>query len=275
MLFKWMYFNKLTKIITNYNLLPNIHQFAKNHSIHIEYFNFNEGNKINLIKLEKSIKPGKTLLYFNHVSYPEGNLIPLKKIIKSAHSHNSVCGFNFSNSLHVLHIDFSTIDADFIILSSNKIYGHSAQQAVFFKQKLLPDILFEELFFQSKRDYGTEHTHSILSFVHGLKYAVQARTQLIAKYNLFKTQLEENLKGLPKINLLTNKGIENIFSFKTEYIEFLEHKLDIEGITADVINKKNENTSLVILSFSALNTTEEIYFFVQKLKKILHIETDM
>jgi cysteine desulfurase len=252
-----------------------------------------DGN-IDYIDLEKMLQgvTDKTLVSLMHINNETGSILDLQKV--STLCQEQHCLFHSDTVQGVAHfkINLQQTPIDFITASAHKFHGPKGVGFAYFKKGtgINPMLIGGEQ--ERGARAGTENIHSIIGMEKALQIAYDNLDDDIKYIQGLKTYFINEIKRrIPQIGfnascdqkLKSSYIILNI-RFPKE-IKMLLFNLDLKGIAASggsacqsgstkgshvlntILNKKETQHTSVRLSFSKLNTKEEIDYVINVLKE--------
>jgi cysteine desulfurase/selenocysteine lyase len=97
----------------------------------------NEKGEIEIASLEGLISSKTKLITMAHISNVLGSINPIEKVIRTAHEYNIPVLIDAAQSVQHLPIDVQSLDCDFLVFSSHKIYGPTGIGILYGKEKWL------------------------------------------------------------------------------------------------------------------------------------------
>jgi cysteine desulfurases, SufS subfamily len=236
------------------------------------------------------------LVAITHASNALGTINPVKKVTELAHKAGAVVLIDGAQSTVHLNIDVQSIDCDFFVFSSHKVYGPTGVGVLYGKLKLLQempvyqgggemikDVGFEKITYNDlpyKFEAGTPNIADVIAFKTALEFANRTGKDLIRKHEEellhYATNALEEIPGLKIIGKAKEKV--SLISFVIDNI----HPQDI-GILLDnkgVAVRTGHHCAQPLMdcyripgttraSFAVYNTTEEIDVLIKALHKAI------
>ena len=112
----------LTELEHHSNYVP-WHYLRKSKGIKIELAEINENGEVTLESIEKKITKKTKIIAITHLSNVTGAILPVKEIIKLAHSKGIPVLIDGCQSAPHLKLDMQDLDCDFYAISCHKMYG--------------------------------------------------------------------------------------------------------------------------------------------------------
>jgi cysteine desulfurase/selenocysteine lyase len=99
-----------------------------------------ESREIRLEDLEALISPKTKLIALAHASNVLGTINPVEDVIRLAHAHDIPVLIDAAQSVQHIPIDVQSLDCDFLVFSSHKMYGPTGVGVLYGKEKLLEEL---------------------------------------------------------------------------------------------------------------------------------------
>ena len=276
--------------IEHHAVLHPINQLKKEFNIQVIYLDLDENGGIDFLQLETILTSSeeKKLVSLMYVNNEIGTILNVQKVGELCQQNNAL--FHTDAVQAVGHIQFNTEYLDFFAASAHKFHGPKGVGFAFIKKGfgILPLIFGGEQ--ERGARAGTENVHSILGMDTALQLSYNQLNKTAAHIQQLKNYLIESLKlNFPTIqfNGLTSENdscfhILNI-RFDKEY-PMLLFNLDLKGIAVSggsacqsgsnkgshvlntILNEKEAKNTSLRISFSKLNTLEEMDYFIETLK---------
>lgn len=258
--------------------------------IRVEYVNIKKNGDVDLEHLRVLLLDDeKTLVSLMHVNNEIGNILPLQETAFICRQNNAFFHSDTVQSIAYFDIDVKNLQIDFLSCSAHKFHGPKGIGFLYAKESLnLTGYILGGNQEKGLRG-GTENTVGVIGLEKallesknkkGFEVLFELKQYLINK--LEKNNFDYSING----SLNSSPSILNI-SFQTERdVSMLLFNLDLEGIAISGgsactsggskgshvlkhIGTSMENPAIRI-SFSTLNTKEEIDQLVAVFKKLLH-----
>lgn len=275
----------------------NIFKDLEKKGYEVTYLSVNSDGKINLDELESIIREDTILVSIMMVNNEVGTIQPIKGISNIIKQHNN-CFFHVDGvqAFGKIHCYPKKYGIDLFTISSHKIHGPKGIGALYINK----DILIEPLLLGGGQENGIRSGTENVPAIVGMGKAVENINQ---KFEddikiLYKLREKTKVKILDNINNVHINGPDNkdetaphILSVSFEDIkgEVLLHSLEQDSIyvsTGSACSSKKKGQSHVLksmgisnslmegtmrISFSILNTEEEIDLFIKALKKRVNL----
>ena len=221
----------LTELEHHSNYVP-WHYLRKSKGIKIEFAEINENGEVTLDSIEKKITKKTKIIAITHLSNVTGAILPVKEIIKLAHSKGIPVLIDGCQSAPHLKLDMQDLDCDFYAISCHKMYGPTGLGILYAKKKWLEELPP----YQGKGGMINEVKKESISYG-DLPNKFEAGTMATAQVIAF----DESIKFLNKI------GIENIVKHENELMDYGQELLRRNNSVTLIGNPKNKGA---VLSFT-------------------------
>lgn len=282
----------LTKSEHASNILPWF-ELADEIGIVIKYIPLDENLKITMDAVKESITEKTKVISIAHITNVVGDIRPIEKITKYAHSKGIVVVVDGAQSVPHIEYDVSAMDIDFLAFSAHKMYGPTGVGILYGKYELLNNIkptqfgggmnsvfnndgfrIYNEL--PSLLEAGTPNIAGVIGFGKVLEYIQNIGINKISKYELeLKKYALEKLKQVPNIILYNEKSESSIITFnmKDIFAQDLAIYLNKYNICvragnhcAKILKDELGIKNTCRMSIAIYNTTEEIDELINVLK---------
>ena len=221
----------LTELEHHSNYVP-WHYLRKSKGIKIEFAEINENGEVTLESIEKKITKKTKIIAITHLSNVTGAILPVKEIIKLAHSKGIPVLIDGCQSAPHLKLDMQDLDCDFYAISCHKMYGPTGLGILYAKKKWLEELPP----YQGGGGMINEVKKESISYG-DLPNKFEAGTMATAQVIAF----DESIKFLNKI------GIENIVKHENELMDYGQELLRRNNSVKLIGNPKNKGA---VLSFT-------------------------
>ncbi len=177
----------------------------------------NDDGSLNIDAFHNLLNSKTKLIAITHVSNSLGTVIPLKEIIKAAHSNNTLVLVDGAQALSHLKVDVIDLDCDFYAFSAHKVYGPMGIGGLYGKEKLLNEmppyqgggemistVSFEKTVYNElpfKFEAGTPNAGGTIAFAAALNYldglgidTIEAYEKELLDYATQKLQEKPNIR---------------------------------------------------------------------------------
>lgn len=232
---------------------------------------------------------GRTLISLMHVNNEIGNINDITMISTIAKKYNAFFHCDAVQSVGLLDIDLQKNNVDLLTASAHKFNGLRGAGFLFCRDNIDLEPLLDGGLQENHKRAGTENLPAIIFMQKSLEMNVNDKEKLTKLKSLkeyFMQKIKEEIKGIKFIGNLQNSSpsIINISLNTKKKIDSILLLLEMENIfvssgsscksgsnqISSVIKCINEDFYPNIrISFSKENKSEEIDFFISKLKYIL------
>ena len=282
----------LTELEHHSNYVP-WHFLRKAKNIKIEFAEINNDGEITLEAIEKKITGKTKIISVTHLSNVTGAILPIKEIVRLAHSKNIPVLIDGCQGAPHLKLDMQELDCDFYAISGHKMYGPTGIGVLYAKKKWLEDlppyqggggmirevkkqgITYGEL--PNKYEAGTMATAQVIAFNESIKFMEKIGIDNIQKHE--KELMDYGLEKLRKnnsVNIIGNpKKKGGVISFTIEGIHphDIATILDEDGVAiraghhcCQILHDKLNIPATARASFGIYNTKEDIDKLDQSIK---------
>lgn len=246
--------------------------------------------------IEDLINEKTKLISFVHISNTLGTINDVEYLINLAKKYNLITILDASQSIQHTKIDVQNLDIDFMVFSAHKVYAPTGVGVLYGKESLLLklppyqgggdmilSVSFEQTIFNElpfKYEAGTINIEGIIGLGFAIDYLNTLDIEKINQYETYLTKYCENkLKEIDEITIIgnsLNKVSSNSFIIDQIHPHDIGSMLDNYGVAVrtghhctEPIMKRFGIPATTRSSVCFYNTTEEIDFFVEKLKIII------
>lgn len=255
----------------------------------------NDDGELIIEEFEKKITERTKLISVIHISNVLGTINPIKKIIEIARKYDIPVLIDAAQSIQHTHIDVQELDCDFLVFSGHKIYGPNGMGVLYGKEKwldvmppyhgggeMISSVSFEKTTFNGlpfKFEAGTPDYIGSVALATALDYVSDIGIDKIAAYedSLLKYAMDKmsDIENIRFIGTAADKS--SVISFLINNIHPFDMGtlLDRMGIAirtghhcAEPLMHRFGIEGTMRISFAPYNTFEEIYTFVETIKKL-------
>ena len=239
----------LTELEHHSNYVP-WHYLRKSKGIKIEFAEINENGEVTLESIEKKITKKTKIIAITHLSNVTGAILPVKEIIKLAHSKGIPVLIDGCQSAPHLKLDMQDLDCDFYAISCHKMYGPTGLGILYAKKKWLEELppyqggggMINEVKKESisygdlpnKFEAGTMATAQVIAFDESIKFLNEIGIENIVKHeNELMDYGQELLRRNNSVTLIgnpKNKGAVLSFTMKDIHPHDIATILDEDGV---------------------------------------------
>ena len=285
----------LTEMEHHSNIVP-WQMIAEEKGAIIKVIPVSDSGELILDELETLVNENTEIVALNYISNSLGTVNPIKEIIELAHQAGAKVLIDAAQAAPHLKIDVQELDADFLALSSHKMYGPTGVGILYGKRELLEYMnpyqgggeMIKEVHFSGttyndipyKFEAGTPNIADVIAFGAAIDFVEKIGHKTI---QIHETDLLINaILGLSKIDgfnpVGTTENKASVVSFNIEGIHSYDLGiwLDARGIavrtghhcTQPLMDRMGlEGT--IRASFAVYNSLEEIEYFLDSLEEII------
>ncbi|MCB0494922.1 MAG: cysteine desulfurase [Cyclobacteriaceae bacterium] len=281
--------------IEHHSVLDSLEWISKNTKVKIHYLSVDEKGNCDLEELEKGLKAGKkTLVSLMHGNNEIGNLLDLKKVGDLCLSNNALFHTDMVQTLGHYPISLNALPIDFASASAHKIHGPKGSGFLYIKNKagkLRP--YFHGGAQERGLRGGTENILGIIGMAKAFEVARNTMDDQKALIAGLKNRMIEQLNSqIPSVqyNGLSGQSdgcMYNILNVQLPgpYDNTLLFNLDLMKIAVSegsacssgasegshvlrAMGQSENNFNNIRISFSKMNTTEEIDYAAKAIAKV-------
>lgn len=250
--------------------------------------------QIDLSKLKDLLSHRTKLVSVVHVSNVLGIVNPIQEIISAAHHVGAKVVIDAAQSAVHLPLDVQTLNCDFLVFSSHKLYGPTGVGVLYGKKELLKQmppyqgggdmiqtVSFEKTTYQEpplRFEAGTPMIAEVIGLGAAIDYIQSYSNKAIAEHE--RGLIELALQSLPAdVQLLgPDQGRTSLLTFHVPGVHPLDLAtlLDVQGVAirsghlcAQPLLRHFGISTALRLSVAPYNTADEIRYFCDSLKKII------
>jgi len=263
----------------------------------LEYVGIDERGFLDVEYLIELISSRKVkLVSISHMSNVLGTIVPIERIIKTAHQYEIPVIVDGAQSVPHMPVDAKNLDCDFLVFSAHKMLGPTGVGVLYAKKELLEkmkpfmgggDMIKEVFKFHTnynevpyKFEAGTPNIADVVGFGAAVDYLEKIGMENIRKHEIYLTEYAlESMQSLKYITIygpMDSKFRGGVISFNIADI----HPHDLATIMNDhgIAIRSGHHCAQVLMqrldvpatsraSFYIYNTKEEIDKFVNAIKE--------
>ena len=263
----------------------------------LEYVGIDESGFLDVEYLIELISSRKVkLVSISHMSNVLGTIVPIERIIKTAHQYDIPVIVDGAQSVPHMPVDAKNLDCDFLVFSAHKMLGPTGVGVLYAKKELLEkmkpfmgggDMIKEVFKFHTnynevpyKFEAGTPNIADVVGFGAAVDYLEKIGMENIRKHEIYLTEYAlESMQSLKYIIIygpMDSKFRGGVISFNIADI----HPHDLATIMNDhgIAIRSGHHCAQVLMqrldvpatsraSFYIYNTKEEIDKFVNAIKE--------
>ena len=263
----------------------------------LEYVGIDESGFLDVEYLIELISSRKVkLVSISHMSNVLGTIVPIERILKTAHQYKIPVIVDGAQSVPHMPVDAKNLDCDFLVFSAHKMLGPTGVGVLYAKKELLEkmkpfmgggDMIKEVFKFHTnynevpyKFEAGTPNIADVVGFGAAVDYLEKIGMENIRKHEIYLTEYAlESMQSLKYITIygpMDSKFRGGVISFNIADI----HPHDLATIMNDhgIAIRSGHHCAQVLMqrldvpatsraSFYIYNTKEEIDKFVNAIKE--------
>ncbi|MGI0022299.1 MAG: cysteine desulfurase [Nitrososphaeraceae archaeon] len=263
----------------------------------LEYVGIDESGFLDVEYLIELISSRKVkLVSISHMSNVLGTIVPIERIIKTAHQNDIPVIVDGAQSVPHMPVDVKNLDCDFLVFSAHKMLGPTGVGVLYAKKEFLEkmkpfmgggDMIKEVFKFHAnynevpyKFEAGTPNIADVVGFGAAVEYLEKIGMENIRKHEIYLTEYAlESMQSLKYITIygpMDSKFRGGVISFNIADI----HPHDLATIMNDhgIAIRSGHHCAQVLMqrldvpatsraSFYIYNTKEEIDKFVNAIKE--------
>ncbi len=234
-----------TKLEHHSNILP--WMFLKEFKeIKVKLVDVLPNGTIDLKDLEDKLKEEPKVLAITHISNLTGSIVPLKEIIKKAHSYGTLVVADGAQAVPHIPVDVQDLDVDFYSFSAHKMLGPMGIGVLYGKEKYLSKLppflsggdMLETLSLQYQK-------------------CQLCLKELPWKYEAGTSNVEGSAGFYEAINYLNRLGWENIINYEREILDYALKKFkEIKKAKIYGPEKIDEKVGVIPFNIEGYSPTE-------------------
>ena len=263
----------------------------------LEYVGIDESGFLDIEYLIELISSRKVkLVSISHMSNVLGTIVPIERIVKTAHQYDIPVIVDGAQSVPHIPVDVKKLDCDFLVFSAHKMLGPTGVGVLYAKKELLEkmkpfmaggDMIKEVFKFHTnynevpyKFEAGTPNIADVVGFGAAVEYLEKIGMENIRNHEIYLTEYAlESMQSLKYITIygpMDSKFRGGVISFNIADI----HPHDLATIMNDhgIAIRSGHHCAQVLMqrldvpatsraSFYIYNTKEEIDKFVNAIKE--------
>jgi cysteine desulfurase len=277
-------------------VLQTLENLKKTSQIVVEMVKIDEKGHISLENLSEILRGAhlKTLVSLMHANNEIGTMIDLDAVSKLCAEHKAYFHSDTVQTIGFFRIDVQKTKIHFLNGSAHKFHGPKGIGFVYINGESTIKPFIDGGSQERNMRGGTENTAGIIGLAHALELSYQhlddRKAKIIELRNLLKTSLLEEFEDIEFIGDTEGGSYKvlNVSFPPSAKSELMLFNLDISGISASggsACSSGAEGGSHVLdalevdparkcirFSFSHLNTTEDVLFVLEKLKKMTPVK---
>lgn len=248
-------------------LLHIFRNVAEKNNIELQFVEQTEDSGIDLKHLKQLLKETKkSFVSLPHVNAVTGRLLPIRRVAELCQKYEAIFYCNISHSIGRFDLDLSRLPVDIASFSAHKTGAIRGLTAIFLKHGNLNIDLFKDFYFQEN-----QNLYALASSLVTLEIWKEKGREFNLKVNELKKYLFEKLNqaniyysSISESEVHFSPYLINI-SFKVSDFEVFCYKLDLNDVQIKPLFKDKQ----ILISFSPLNSIDEIDRFVEVCKEVV------
>ncbi len=287
----------ITELEHHSNYVP-WHYLRKSKGVKINFADVDENGDISIESIEKKITTKTKILAITHLSNVTGAILPIKEIIRLAHSKNIPVLVDGCQGAPHLKLDMQDLDCDFYAISCHKMYGPTGLGVLYAKKKWLEElppyqggggmigevkkegITFGDL--PNKYEAGTMATAQVIAFGESINFINKLGIEKIEEHERELTKYgEEILKKNNSVKLIgspKNKGSVLSFTLDGVHPHDIATILDEDGVAiraghhcCQILHEKLGLAATARASLGVYNTKDDLDQLNSSINKCIKI----
>jgi cysteine desulfurase/selenocysteine lyase len=277
------------------NILP-WQLWAQEHQGKLKVIPLLQNQSLDSDAIENLITPKTKVIAISQVSNTLGLITDIEKIKSIAKKHNLVIVVDGAQSVPHLKVDLQNLDVDFFVCSAHKLYGPTGIGLLYMSEKWLNNLpisntgggTIKTVSFKHTEyadgalrfEPGTPNISGALGFAEAVQFINDLGIDIITTHeNELVKHAQNLLLEIPEIEVYgisKHKAAVISFNIKNQHPFDVGTLLDKYGIAVRTGHHCTQPLmahlgiqGTVRISFAIYNTTSEIDFFIEKLKKII------
>ena len=291
----------LTELEHHSNYVP-WHFLRKSKNIKIQFAEINDKGEITLESIKNKITNKTKIISVTHLSNVTGAILPIKEIVKLAHSKNIPVLVDGCQGAPHLKLDMQDLDCDFYAISGHKMYGPTGIGVLYAKKKWLEElppyqggggmigevkksgITYGEL--PNKYEAGTMATAQVIAFNESIKFLEKIGIENIEKHERELLEYAKDVLGknnsIKIIGNPQNKGGVISFTIEGVHPHDIATILDEDGVAiraghhcCQILHEKLGLPATARASFGVYNTKKDVDQLsksIENCKKIFNLK---
>ncbi len=290
--------NKVKRIISSpiehHSILDTLTWLKRNTGVDIIYLKVDSKGNLDIEQLENLLQQNtQTLVSLMHANNEIGNLLDINLIGNLCRKHNALFHSDMVQTLGHYSIDLNSLPIDFVTASAHKIHGPKGVGFLYINSKTAKLSAFMHGGTQERGIRGgTENNIGIIGMAKAYDVALKAQEKDKQHVLKLKERMKSGLaNNISRLSFNGNSGnlessLYTLLNIKFPAIkdETLLLSLDIEGVmlsegsacssgaskgshVLEAINKGDDNSTNLRISFSKMNTIAEIDYAIEIISK--------
>jgi len=231
----------------------------------------------------KLLSPRTKLVAIAHVSNALGTILPVKRIVDTAHAHGAVVLVDGAQAVPHAHVDVRALGCDFYAFSGHKVYGPTGIGVLYGREELLQSmppwqgggdmiltVSFEKTTYAdlpAKFEAGTPNISGAVGLAAAMDYVESLGIDAIAAHEHRLVELAtaelQKIPGIQIVGTAANKASIVSFTLDGVHPHDLGTILDHEGVAV----RTGHHCAMPLMTFLGLPATARASFGVYNTEK--------
>jgi len=169
-------------------------KFLEAKGFEITYMPVNETGLVNIIDVERAIKPSTILITIMHSNNETGSIQPIEQISELVKKHDIVFHTDAVQSAGKIPINTDKLGVDLLSIAGHKIYAPKGIGALYIKQGIVLEKLIHGAGQEGKRRAGTENVLEIVGLGMACEIALRDFDKNVSNMKLTRDRLYNKLR---------------------------------------------------------------------------------
>ena len=280
----------LTTAIEHPSVLNTVRYLHKRHGFDVSFVKPLADGSFPASLIEESLRPDTLIVSMMWANNETGQLLPVAEVGQILAEHQAVYHVDATQVMGKIPVHPRELGIDFLTASGHKFHGPKGVGFLYYGENLRFDRLINGGEQEEKRRAGTENLHSLVGFAKALTIAMEKMDENYAHVQKLREKLLTDLSATSFYKNEFGQTMPHVINlaFPGENHDLLLTKLDLAGFaistgsacTAGTIESSHVLEAIygedspklkenIRVSFSELNTLDEVEQFTKKLKSLL------
>jgi cysteine desulfurase len=284
----------ITSKIEHHAVLHTVQILEKQHNIVVEYVNILPSGAVDIVHLSDLLsKNMNTLVSLMHVNNEIGTVLDLERVGKICKQYGAYFHSDTVQSIGKINFNLQDLPIDFLVASAHKFHGPKGIGFAFIKKGIVLNSFILGGEQEKGLRAGTESVHDIVGMAKALALSYsnleldKEHITALKKHTVEK--LEKNFEGIQFIGNTSETFypiLNVVLPFSENKTSMLLFNLDMKGIAvsrgsacqsgsakpshvlAEILSEENIKKPNLRISYSHLNTLDDIDYFINVLKSV-------
>jgi cysteine desulfurase len=284
----------ITSKIEHHAVLHTVQILEKQHNIIVEYVNILPSGAVDIVHLADLLsKNMNTLVSLMHVNNEIGTVLDLERVGKICKQYGAYFHSDTVQSIGKINFNLQDLPIDFLVASAHKFHGPKGIGFSFIKKGIVLNSFILGGEQEKGLRAGTESVHNIVGMAKALELSYSNleldKEHIISLKKYTVEQLEKNFEGIQFIGNTSETFypiLNIILPFSENKTSMLLFNLDMKGIAvsrgsacqsgsakpshvlAEILSVENIKKPNLRISYSHLNTLDDIDYLINVLKSV-------